>query len=225
MQWSSGQAGGFSAGDKLYRPAHAEGPFGYRAVNVADQRHEPGSLYSWVAQASRVRRESPELGRASGAYSTSVTRASWPSRPAGATARWSPCTTCQPSPRRSACPMTRTRRPGTKNAAGARRRRPAVRPRPGHHPRPVRFPLDAAARLKAARPAGARPPTSLDTVAFRRVAPMPGRRTAEDRDLLSRVTSSSDRRPRRRQAVRSSACAVPPATGPPSHADGSPALR
>ena len=34
-----------------------------------------------------------------------------------------------------------------------------------------------------------------------------------------------DRRPRRRQAVRSSACAVPPPTGPPSHADGSPSLR
>ena len=53
---------GLLAGDKLYRPTHAEGPFGYRAVNVADQRHEPGSLYSWVAQAIRVRRESPALG-------------------------------------------------------------------------------------------------------------------------------------------------------------------
>ena len=31
-------------------------------VNVADQRHDPDSLYSWVAQAIRVRRESPELG-------------------------------------------------------------------------------------------------------------------------------------------------------------------
>ena len=62
MQWSPGHAGGFSAGDKLYRPVHADGPYGYRAVNVADQRHEPGSLYSWVAQAIRVRRESPELG-------------------------------------------------------------------------------------------------------------------------------------------------------------------
>ncbi len=29
---------------------------------MADQRHEPGSLYSWVAHAIRVRRESPELG-------------------------------------------------------------------------------------------------------------------------------------------------------------------
>jgi maltose alpha-D-glucosyltransferase/alpha-amylase len=62
MQWSPGQAGGFSAGDKPYRPVHADGPYGYRAVNVADQRHEPGSLYSWVAQAIRVRRSSPELG-------------------------------------------------------------------------------------------------------------------------------------------------------------------
>jgi maltose alpha-D-glucosyltransferase/alpha-amylase len=62
MQWSPGHAGGFSTGDKLYRPVHAEGPFGYRMVNVADQRHEPGSLYSWVAQAIRVRRKSPELG-------------------------------------------------------------------------------------------------------------------------------------------------------------------
>jgi maltose alpha-D-glucosyltransferase/alpha-amylase len=62
MQWSPEQAGGFSTSDALYRPAHAEGPYGYRTVNVADQRHDPGSLHSWVAQAIRVRRESPELG-------------------------------------------------------------------------------------------------------------------------------------------------------------------
>jgi len=29
MQWSPGQAGGFSAGDKPYRPVHADGPYGY----------------------------------------------------------------------------------------------------------------------------------------------------------------------------------------------------
>ncbi len=62
MQWSSGQAGGFSASDTLYRPVHADGPYGYRTVNVTDQRHDLDSLYSWVAQAIRVRRESPELG-------------------------------------------------------------------------------------------------------------------------------------------------------------------
>jgi maltose alpha-D-glucosyltransferase / alpha-amylase len=62
MQWSPGPAGGFSAGEKPYRPVHAEGSYGYRTVNVADQRHEPGSLYSWTAQAIRTRRECPELG-------------------------------------------------------------------------------------------------------------------------------------------------------------------
>ncbi|HEY1002189.1 MAG TPA: alpha-amylase family protein [Streptosporangiaceae bacterium] len=62
MQWSSGPAGGFSAGEKPYRPVHAEGSYGYRTVNVADQCHEPGSLYSWTAQAIRTRRECPELG-------------------------------------------------------------------------------------------------------------------------------------------------------------------
>jgi maltose alpha-D-glucosyltransferase/alpha-amylase len=64
MQWSARHAGGFSTAGagKLYRPARAEGPYGYRTVNVLDQRHQPGSLYSWVAHAIRVRRECPELG-------------------------------------------------------------------------------------------------------------------------------------------------------------------
>jgi maltose alpha-D-glucosyltransferase/alpha-amylase len=62
MQWSPRHAGGFSTADTLYRPARAEGPYGYRAVNVLDQRHQPGSLYSWAAHAIRVRRECPELG-------------------------------------------------------------------------------------------------------------------------------------------------------------------
>ncbi len=62
MQWSPEHAGGFSTSSTLYRPARADGPDGYRAVNVLDQRHDPGSLYSWVARAIRVRRECPELG-------------------------------------------------------------------------------------------------------------------------------------------------------------------
>jgi maltose alpha-D-glucosyltransferase/alpha-amylase len=62
MQWSPGHSGGFSTASRLYRPARADGPGGYRAVNVLDQRHEPDSLYSWVAHAIRVRRECPELG-------------------------------------------------------------------------------------------------------------------------------------------------------------------
>jgi maltose alpha-D-glucosyltransferase/alpha-amylase len=62
MQWSPEHAGGFSTAGELYRPARADGPFGYRSVNVLDQRHDPDSLYSWVARAIRVRRECPELG-------------------------------------------------------------------------------------------------------------------------------------------------------------------
>jgi maltose alpha-D-glucosyltransferase/alpha-amylase len=62
VQWSPRRAGGFSNASNLYRPARPAGPYGYRTVNVLDQRHEPGSLYSWVARAIRVRRECPELG-------------------------------------------------------------------------------------------------------------------------------------------------------------------
>jgi maltose alpha-D-glucosyltransferase / alpha-amylase len=62
MQWSPGHAGGFSTAADLYRPAHEDGPYGYRAVNVLDQRHRPDSPYSWVAHAIRVRRECPEMG-------------------------------------------------------------------------------------------------------------------------------------------------------------------
>ncbi len=62
MQWSSRHAGGFSAAATPYRPARAGGPYGYAAVNVAGQRHDPGSLYTWVARAISVRRQCPELG-------------------------------------------------------------------------------------------------------------------------------------------------------------------
>jgi maltose alpha-D-glucosyltransferase / alpha-amylase len=62
MQWSPGHAGGFSTASRLYRPARADGPGGYRVANVLDQRHDPRSLCSWVTRAIRVRRECPELG-------------------------------------------------------------------------------------------------------------------------------------------------------------------
>ena len=42
--------------------SQADGPYGYRTVNVLDQRHDPGSLYSWVAHAIQIRRQCPELG-------------------------------------------------------------------------------------------------------------------------------------------------------------------
>ena len=63
MQWSHGRNGGFStaaAGD-LVRPL-AGGAFGPAAVNVADQRRDPGALLGFFRRLTRVRRETPELG-------------------------------------------------------------------------------------------------------------------------------------------------------------------
>ena len=62
MQWSDRAAGGFSAADQTYRPTRPDGPFGYQAVNVSAQRHQPDSLHTWVTNTIRVRRECPELG-------------------------------------------------------------------------------------------------------------------------------------------------------------------
>jgi glycosidase len=62
MQWSARPNGGFSRSEETYRPMHADGEYGYRAVNVVDQRHDPDSLASWMTRAIQVRRECPELG-------------------------------------------------------------------------------------------------------------------------------------------------------------------
>jgi len=63
MQWSRGRNGGFStaATRDLVRPL-AGGAFGPAAVNVADQRRDPGSLLRFFRHLTRVRRETPELG-------------------------------------------------------------------------------------------------------------------------------------------------------------------
>jgi maltose alpha-D-glucosyltransferase/alpha-amylase len=64
MQWSSGANGGFSiaARDSLCARPIARGPFSYRRVNVAEQRHDAASLLSWFRRAVRVRKESHEIG-------------------------------------------------------------------------------------------------------------------------------------------------------------------
>jgi len=64
MQWSSRANGGFSRAetDDLYRPVHADGEYGYREVNVAEQRHDGDSLSAWMTHAIKIRRECPELG-------------------------------------------------------------------------------------------------------------------------------------------------------------------
>jgi maltose alpha-D-glucosyltransferase/alpha-amylase len=62
MQWSARPNGGFSRAKELYRPMHADGEYGYRNVNVVDQRHDPDSLSAWMTRAIQIRRECPEMG-------------------------------------------------------------------------------------------------------------------------------------------------------------------
>jgi maltose alpha-D-glucosyltransferase/alpha-amylase len=64
MQWSRAPNAGFSSAPraKLSTPVVARGPFGYRRVNAADQRRDPGSLLSWFRRAVQARRESFEIG-------------------------------------------------------------------------------------------------------------------------------------------------------------------
>jgi len=62
MQWSTEPQGGFTTADEARRPPLDDGPFGYREVNVAAQRRDPGSLLNWMERLIRRRRECPELG-------------------------------------------------------------------------------------------------------------------------------------------------------------------
>jgi glycosidase len=63
MQWSAHPNGGFSRAraSRLHRPL-ADGAFGPEHVNVADQRKDPDSLWTFIALLIKRYRESPELG-------------------------------------------------------------------------------------------------------------------------------------------------------------------
>jgi trehalose synthase len=62
MQWSGERHGGFTTAERPGRPALADGPFGFREVNVGAQRRDPGSFLNWIERLIRRRRECPELG-------------------------------------------------------------------------------------------------------------------------------------------------------------------
>jgi len=62
MQWTADRHGGFSTADKTILPVVREGPFGYRRVNVAEQRRDPGSLLNCTERLIRMRKECPEFG-------------------------------------------------------------------------------------------------------------------------------------------------------------------
>ncbi|MEO8246027.1 MAG: alpha-amylase family protein [Chloroflexota bacterium] len=64
MQWTDDPGGGFTTSDEASLPRRPmrDGPFGYRAVNVHEQRTDPHSFLNWMERAIRTRKEWPEFG-------------------------------------------------------------------------------------------------------------------------------------------------------------------
>ena len=62
MQWSAEPHGGFTTARRPIRPVIDDDVFGYRRVNVADQRRDPKSLLNWTERIIRMRKECPEIG-------------------------------------------------------------------------------------------------------------------------------------------------------------------
>ena len=62
MQWSSEPNAGFTKSDRPVLPVVDDGPFGYRSVNVAQQRREENSMLNWMERMLRMRKEVPEIG-------------------------------------------------------------------------------------------------------------------------------------------------------------------
>jgi maltose alpha-D-glucosyltransferase/alpha-amylase len=65
MQWSGERNGGFSEADAthLYSPVIRDPVYGYQAVNVESQEHDPASLLHWMRNMIRLRRLFKVLGR------------------------------------------------------------------------------------------------------------------------------------------------------------------
>jgi maltose alpha-D-glucosyltransferase / alpha-amylase len=61
MQWTSDRHAGFSRARKVVRPVIHDPVYGYRKVNVADQRRDPESILSWTERIIRARKECPEI--------------------------------------------------------------------------------------------------------------------------------------------------------------------
>ncbi|HZJ29937.1 MAG TPA: alpha-amylase family protein [Vicinamibacterales bacterium] len=62
MQWTNEQHGGFSLSKTVVRPVINDAEFGFKKVNVADQRRDPHSLLNWTERVIRMRCECPEIG-------------------------------------------------------------------------------------------------------------------------------------------------------------------
>jgi len=62
MQWSPHRHGGFTTGRRPIRKVIDDPIYGYKHVNVADQRRDPNSLLNWTERIIRTRKECPEIG-------------------------------------------------------------------------------------------------------------------------------------------------------------------
>ena len=61
MQWTSERHGGFTRAEKPFRPVIDDEVYGYKKVNVAEQRRDPMSLLNWTERRIRMRKECPEI--------------------------------------------------------------------------------------------------------------------------------------------------------------------
>jgi maltose alpha-D-glucosyltransferase/alpha-amylase len=61
MQWTGDRHGGFSRAKKVVRPVIKDPVYGYRTVNVAEQRRDAESLLNWTERMVRARKECPEI--------------------------------------------------------------------------------------------------------------------------------------------------------------------
>jgi maltose alpha-D-glucosyltransferase/alpha-amylase len=61
MQWTGEPHGGFSRAERVVRKVIDDKVFGYKTVNVADQRRDPQSLLNWTERMIRARKECPEI--------------------------------------------------------------------------------------------------------------------------------------------------------------------
>jgi maltose alpha-D-glucosyltransferase/alpha-amylase len=62
MQWNENKNAGFTNNDKATRPVISTGPYGYKAINVADEQNDPQSLLNWTIKMVKLRKDCPEIG-------------------------------------------------------------------------------------------------------------------------------------------------------------------
>ena len=62
MQWSTEPHAGFTTSEKPVLPLIDDEVYGFRKINAATQRRDPGSLLNWTERIIRMRKECPEIG-------------------------------------------------------------------------------------------------------------------------------------------------------------------